>query len=209
MTRSPSATRVPAMSASRVAVRNKLLSGVTQRMSSSTAAGDQRRIGRHRFPVVGMLREFDEPARDDSARRLRAAGDEQAGLLHDDLVAHRAAVELARSPRSPNRSSALAPRRCSTSGSSTALNSVMAPIMSMSLSWSVSDRVDAHQPLRPTPHRLPLIVAEAEKVRGELGGERRREFVDEFHLAAFGDRRRGVRRPPTRSPVRGVAPPWA
>ena len=50
------------------------------------------------------------------------------------------------------------------------------------------DRVDAHQPLRPTPHRLPLIVAEAEKVRGELGGERRREFVDEFHLAAFGDR---------------------
>ena len=181
-------TAVPAIDASRVAVRKKLLSGVTQRMSSSTAPGISAGSAAIASHSSGWRVELDQPACDDGARRLRTARDEQARLLHHDRLLDRAAAELDRWPRSTRDRPAACARRSSASGPSRLANSMIAAAHVHHQRLVVEDAVDAHQPLRPRPHLGPVLVAEAEQVRGEPRRERRGEVVDDLELAASDER---------------------
>ena len=124
---------------STAAVRKKLLSGVTQRIISSMAAGIAVGVGGQRLPLVGVIAERPQASGDQGAGGLGATRDEQARLVHDRFGVEVLAVDGRRWPTPSSGRCRRAPGNRAARRSwpaDSGLNSRIASIIPTIASWS-------------------------------------------------------------------------
>ncbi len=152
-------------------------------------AVDQRRVFSESFPLVLVIAEHAQAATDRRASRLGATRDEQARLVHDRVVLHRAAAHRRVRPHRDERVVRLVaePRHRVVEvrlelgdRGHHALHHLSTPV--------AHDRVETHHPLRPRLEVTPAVLREAEEVGGVATRELRGERVHNLHLASISDR---------------------